>query len=165
VRCQSVIGGVVGFPDQVLQRAIVFVVFLLIPDLERIGIKERSTVVDRFVIVEKSFNVRAVADQTIVIVATDKEVSGRKDGTGLGRVVHAINVAAPVHTVKRCSCVVVIAVTSAAHISRSVLGCQSFFLSCRNRAKGPKPVRQAWHVYCIRDTDHTSRVDKTKPAI
>jgi hypothetical protein len=59
----------------------------------------------------------------------------------------------------------VIAVTSAAHISRSVLGCQSFFLSCRNRAKGPKPVRAAWHVYCIRDTDHTNRVDKTKPAI
>lgn len=47
--CQSEISGLVAGPDQVRQRAIVFVVFLIVPDLESVGVKVgiviRSTVI------------------------------------------------------------------------------------------------------------------------
>ena len=73
--CQSIIGGLVGFPDQVLQRRIVFVVLLLIPDLESIGVKERIVICDTFVI----------GENTGTVIGTEK-----REGD---RVVHAINVA------------------------------------------------------------------------
>ncbi|NDF13398.1 MAG: hypothetical protein EB060_11380, partial [Proteobacteria bacterium] len=86
----------VAFPDQVLQRAIVFVVFLIVPDLERISVKVFFVIAGRFVIGEyrkvKVGNVHP-SSNSVVTRQTDKETSGRKDSTGLGRVVHAINVA------------------------------------------------------------------------
>ena len=92
------VGALVVFPDQLFKGVIVFVVFLSIPDLKRIGVKQRRSIVDRFVIVKECHDVRAVADQSpivagsVIAVERCRGVEERGEGKR-DRLVHALTVA------------------------------------------------------------------------